>query len=472
MATTIPTSSLGTTSTSSLGTFSLAGVGSISSPGVGSGLDVNSIVSKLMAIEQQPLQALQQTETTYQTQLSAYGTLKSAISDFQTALTALDTPDAFKLYTTSSSDPSIFTATADSSAAPGSYGIQVTQLATAEKWGATNSVADASSTTVGAAGDTMTITVGGNSFTVDVGGKTLNDIRDAINSASGNTGVTASVVEADSTHYYLTLTSNDTGTANAINSVTYSGTDPLGMVQKSAATDATVQIDGASGYTVTRSTNTITDAIQGVTLNLTAADASNSYTLTVSRDVSGVQTKVQAFVDAYNKLMGTVKSLESGALQGDNTLLSIENQIRDVINTPPTAGTSSFSYLAQVGVTLDKNGVMQLNSDAVSLSDALNQDFNGVANLFGASGQGYADRLNSLANDYLTTGTGLIDTAESGINSEISTIKDQITSMQDRLNTVQQNYLAQFTALDTLMSNLQVTSNYLTQQLQSLPTKG
>lgn len=438
----------------------------ISSPGIGSGLDVTSIVSKLMAVESQPMQLLQKKQSDYQTQLSAVGTIKSALSTFESAMADLSTPDSFKLFTATSSDPTVFDATATSSAAVGNYSVQVNQLAAAEKMGS-SAFADAGTTVVGNAGDQMKITVNGNTFTVDLG-QTLNQIRDQINSATDNAGVTASVIQENSTSNYLTLSSNSTGTANSISlSFVDSGgnaiADPLSMTTTQPAADAQVVIDNT--YTLTRSSNTITDGITGITLNLNKADTSTAYTLNVSQDVSGVTNKAQAFVDAYNALHKAISDAESGTLQGDNTILSIDNQIRDVMNTVPTGLSSQYSYLADVGVAFQKDGTLALDSTA--FQTALQADPNGVAQLFGNNDQGYGYRLQALADTLLQTG-GLVDTHTQGIDDRISSLQNQIDDWNTRLANIKARYMQQFTALDTLVGSLQTTSSYLTQQLASL----
>lgn len=453
----------------------------ISSPGLGSGLDINAIVSQLMAIERQPLNRLEQKRQGFEAQLSAYGTLKSALDSFRSAMGGLDSPDDFKLYTASSSDETIFTATASSTASVGVYDIQVNNLAEAHKMGS-QSYADKDTTTVGNSGDTVTITINSQSMTVAIGGKTLEQIRDAINTASdalaadsnatNDVDVTASIVQENSSSYYLTLTSDNTGTTYAMSlAFKDSGgaaiTDPLGMATINAAEDSSLVIDGT--YTITRSSNTVSDAIEGVTLNLLKEDTVNTYSLTVDRDISGVTDKVQSFVDAYNDLKKTIDDLRAGDLAGDNTLLDIQRRLFNEINTTPSGISSAYSYLGEVGVTIQKDGTMKLDGDALTLKTALETDFNGVAELFGNNDQGYAYRLKALGDDFLEIGgQGVIETREDGINDRISAIDTRIDSMGRRLALTEQRLREQFSALDALVGQLQSTSSFLTSQLSGL----
>ena len=180
----------------------------ITALGIGSGLDANSIIEQLMTLEQQPLVRLQQKEAGFLAELSAIGQLRSAIASFKDTVDAISSASDFSVFTATSADTAIFTASASSSAAEGTYDIQVTSLAAAQKQGS-NSFADSDTTTVGSAGDTMEITIGSDNFTVEIGGKTLDEIAEAINTDSENVGVTASIVQEDSSNFYLTLTSDE-----------------------------------------------------------------------------------------------------------------------------------------------------------------------------------------------------------------------------------------------------------------------
>jgi len=441
----------------------------ISASGIGSGLDVNSIIGQLMAIERQPLNRLEAKKAGYEAQLSGYGKLQSALSSFQSAMAALDSVSDFKLFSATSSDTDYFTAAASSTASLGKYDIKVNTLAEAHKMGSA-SQADKDTTTFGNSGDTLTVTVDSSSFTVTTGGKTLEQIRDAINDATDNVGVTATIISESSSSYRLVLTSDNSGTANAMTlAVKDSGgspvTDPLTMATINTAVDSEILVDGT--YTVTRSSNTITDAIDGITLNLAQTSAS-TFGLTVAHDDEGVKTAVQSFVDAYNELHNTIDELRKGELKADNTLLSIERQIRDVLNTAPSGITGQYSYLAELGVAIQKDGTMSLDSTA--LQTALDTDFSGVSELFANDDQGYAYRLEALADDFLQLGgNGLVESRTDGINDRIESIENRIDTMGRRLVIVEQRYRSQFSALDSLLGQLTATSNYLTQQLSILP---
>lgn len=439
----------------------------ISAPGVGSGLDVNSIVNQLMEIERQPLNRLESSKRDLEVQLSAFGQLNSALTTFQSALSDLKTVNAFEVYKAVSSDEAAFTATADSSAAPGFNDIQVVSLAEAHKMGS-QAIADTDSTTLGRVGNKMTFTVDGNAFTVDGGGMTLSQLRDAINDAADNTGVSATIISENSGSNRLVLTSAETGNANEINlSVTgrlRSDLD-LGDINDPAQLDAELLVDGL--YTITRSSNTISDAISGITLNL-LAETSSDVQLKVSRDTGSVTESVQAFVDAFNALKTTIDSLsgEGNDLEADNTLRNIENQIQAVFNTPPSGPSGGFTYLPEVGVSFQRDGKLSLDSGA--LQNAIDTDFAGMAELFASDDQGYLFRVDTLISN-IVQADGLIDIRQDGLNSRIDRVDQRISDMEYRLDLRQQRLLNQFSTLDALMGQLQGTSAFLSQQLATLP---
>jgi len=439
----------------------------ISAPGVGSGLDVNSIVNQLMEIERQPLNRLEGSKKDLEVQLSAFGQLKSSLTTFQSALGDLKTVNAFEAYKAVSSDETAFTATADSSAATGFNDIQVVSLAEAHKMGSL-AIADQDATTVGSAGDKMTFTVNGNAFTVDGGGMTLSKLRDAINDAPDNTGVSATIISENSGSHRLVLTSAETGNTNAINlSVTGGLRGDLDLVDINDPTqlNSELLVDGL--YTITRSSNTINDAISGITLNL-LAETSSDVQLTVSRDTDSVTESVQSFVGAFNELKTTIDSLsgEGNDLEADNTLRSIESQMQSVFNTPPSGLTSGFTYLSEVGVSFQRDGKLSLDSGA--LHTAIDTDFAGMAELFANDDQGYLFRVDTLISN-MVQANGLIDIRQDGLNSRIDRVDQRISDMEYRLDLRQQRLLTQFSTLDALMGQLQGTSAFLSQQLATLP---
>ncbi|WP_457666123.1 flagellar filament capping protein FliD [Thiolapillus sp.] len=443
----------------------------ITAPGVGSGLDVNSIVNQLMALERRPLEALQRRQDQYEAQLSAYGQLKSALSGFQDAMEGLSSQDAFKVFSASTSNEDVLQVSAASTAPLGSYNVRVERLAAYHKM-ASNEFSN-TATFGGSAGDSMSIQIGSdpaNTLNIDLStAQTLEDVRDLINDDLSNPGVTATVVNGNGGNQKLILTADDSGAASAM-TVSYGGS-------LSAATfglqtlndiggdlsllDAQISVDG---YSVTRSTNSISDVIQGVTLDLRQALPGTDVRVQIDRDLDAAKESVQAFADAYNDLRSSIKSLRNGQLEADSTLLSIERGLLNIMNNPGSSGV--YNHLSEIGLTIQKDGNMSVKT--TDLEKALNAEFSGVADLFANSSTGYATRFESLTGQWLETG-GLIDSRTDGLDSRIEDLQDRQGAMDRRLEQIETRYMRQFSALDSLVSQLQGTSSFLTSQLASLP---
>ncbi len=442
----------------------------ITATGLGSGLDIESIVSGLMALERRPLEVLSKRQSEIEFKISAFGQLKSAISKFQDSMSSLKSLSAFQVFSSTSSNEDVFTATASSNAVAGSYSIEFLnsnvdhQLAQAHKMNSTI-FADATSST-GAAG-TMQIDVGSSSFTIDIDSTndTLQGIRDAINNASGNDNVvTASIIKVSDTESRLILTADKTGVDNSISLTDNSGNvaSTLAMTTKDAAQNAKFTIDG---FLIERSTNVIDDAIEGVTITL-KAKSDSAQTLDVAYDTDSVKESVQGFIDAYNEMNSTLRSLRQGGLQGDNSLLSVESQFRSVFNTTPTGLTTALSALSEIGIKTTKNGDLSLDSS--ELESKLGTDYEGVAQLLANDDQGFVFRLKNAA-DALLSQDGLIATRTDSLDSQVGDIEDRKAGIEYRLEQVELRLRSQYAALDTLVSNLNATGNYLAQQLVNLP---
>lgn len=419
----------------------------ISSLGVGSGLDISGIITKLMQVESQPLTVLNAKEASYQSRLSAYGSIKSALSAFQTALSGLTDASKFQALKASSSDSTFITATASSTASAGTYSVDVAKLAQSQRLvaagqtSATAAIGTGASTTltfdfgtisggaftsydaVASTGGTYagsTFTSNGNGIkTVTIGSNnnSLAGIRDAINAAK--IGVTASIVNDGGTSpYRLVLSSDTAGKASSVKiSVAGDATissllsnDPAGTQNLHETVTAQNTEANINGVFVSKASTSLSDVVQGVTLNLLKTGTS---TVTVAQDSAGATTSINAFVKAYNELNATLKNLSSydssskkGAiLQGDATVRTIQNQIRNLLNKPLT-GTGEFSSLAQVGITFQRDGTLAVN--ATKLQSALNANAADVASLFASTGKA-TDSLVSYSSSTSKTRAGVYD---------------------------------------------------------------
>jgi len=446
---------------------------SISASGIGSGLDIQSIVSQLMDVERQPLQRLQIKQLTLEAQISSYGQLSSSLSNFQGAMEKLSSVSALKIFNGTSSNPDVVKATTSSSPDLGSFGVEVVRLAEQHKM-ATKEILDTDTIGGRRRTDALHIQVGSdpaNTLTVDLSAaKTLAEIRTAINDDPNNPGVTATILNGDNNNQKLILTAEDSGTENALTISTSGRVRPSHFGFQTLndiggdlnLLDAEINVDG---YNINRPSNEVSDVISGVTLNLVSSDPGNTHTIDIGRDTAAVQAAVKSFADAFNELRAQIKGQRDGGLGADSSLLLIERQVFSVLNSSATGG--AYRVLSEVGLTMQKDGTMTL--DSAELEAALEADIDGVAQLFGADGQGFANRLATLADGWLST-DGLIDTREDGLKARVDDLVDQQIAFGRNLERVEARFLAQFTALDGLVAQLQSTSQFLTNQLAQLPT--
>jgi flagellar hook-associated protein 2 len=427
----------------------------ITSSGLGSGLDVDALVTKLISSERSVQDTrLTTLETKTNTQISALGSLKSAMGTLQTALTALTSGGDLSKRSVTSSATGILTATAAKTAHAGSTQIEVLSLARAQKLG---SDSFASSTALAGAGD-MTFTVGTKSFTVtSTATTTVSQLRDAINKASDNVGVSANLV-ADDTGVRMVLTAANTGTANAVTV----NTSLTSFSELQSATDSQIKVDG---YTRTSAYNHIANVTDGVSIDLVSAAVGTKVTLNVANDSSSAASAVSNFVDAYNAVQSTYASLTAynastetgGALMGDASVRSLMQQMRTMLSINSDTGT--YKSLTSIGVTTDVTGKLTLNS--VTLADALVTDTDSVANLFGAT-TGIATTMNTLAQGYLDT-DGPIATRLDALDKTITKIADDRTALDDKMTKKEDLYRSQFNALDSIVSKYKNVASYLDQ---------
>ena len=454
----------------------------ITASGIGSGLDVDSIVTQLMKLERQPIDSLETKKSASEAKISAFGQVKSALSSLQTALAALQKTASFTATKASVADSSAFGAVSSAGATAGNYSIEIGQLAKAQRV-----ATSATSEPTVAAGD-LTITLGtlsGGSFTADPArtttvtlssGSTLEELRDAINGADA--GVTARVIN-NGTIDQLVLASDDTGADQAFqisgsgglagfnyDPATASGS--LSSVQ--TAQDAELTVDGIA---VTRSTNTISDLVDGVTLTL-KGETTAPTSFNVELDNSTAQKAVEAFVSAYNSAVTTMRSLTSydpatkkaGSLNGESGIRNILSQLHATLGGSLDDLTGAKS-LTSIGLSFALNGTLSV--DTAKLTAALADPTQNVAELFTGNDtvSGYADLLNTKLTDLLSTGGSLASRTDA-LNGSIDSYGDRIDALELRMDAIEKRYRAQFAALDSMMSSMNQTSTFLTQQLSAL----
>jgi flagellar hook-associated protein 2 len=463
----------------------------ISSLGAGTSMSttLSTLYSGLESAEQTKLTPITEQQTSYKAKLTAWGVVQTALTKLQTASDALKNTSAIASAKVTSTN-SAFTASLANSATAGTYSVEVTALAASQSLlspkvaSKDTDLGDSSQ-----ASRTITITQAGQTTPMTVtlaSDKTsLSDMRDAINAQQGS--VTASIIKADDNSYYLSLTSRDSGTANAMTITTtdstlskyisYDSSSSTGaMTQQVAAADANLKINGIA---ITRSSNTITDAPEGVTLTLNKTNTGSPETLTVAKDNAPMTTAIQAFVDAYNSLQTTIanqtqytsvdqgsdsQSTSNGDLLGDGTLRNIQSRLRSMLST--TQGSGSLT-LSQIGITQDVTG--KLTVDSTKLDKALTDKSADVISFLSGDGSktGFATQTSSLLTSILGT-DGSLQNATDGINKTLKSLTDQYDRVNAQITTTMAMYKAQFTSLSTLVSQLDSTASYLTQQFNAM----
>lgn len=476
--------------------------GTITSQGVGSNLDIASIVSKLMEIERAPLNRLEAKKTSLDAKISALGSIKGFLSTFQSSLTALNSSAGIQASKATSSNTAVLNATGTSGAIAGNYSIEVSQLAQSQKLVA----AGQADTTTAIGVGTLTIdlgTISGGTFddvsgtysgasftsngagsfdiTIDSSNNTLEGIRDAINDA--NQGVTATIVnDGDpSNPYRLVLSSTNSGVDQSI-SISVAGDaslsdllshDPAGTQNLSETITAQNAIFEVDGIPITKSSNTVTDVIQGVTLELAGLTGGTPVTVSVTHDTNSAKEAVEAFIKAYNDLRAEINKQtgtggdgdgESGALASDSATRQILSFIRDELSTAPTGITGPYDSLSSIGISFQSDGTLALDEE--KLNTAIQTNSANVSELFSAE-DGYATRLNTLVSDMLAF-NGTIALRTEAFEDRIDSLEDQQVNLESQLTRTEARLRARFTALDVLISSMSVTSNYLSQQLDIL----
>lgn len=463
----------------------------ISSLGVGSNLDLTSLLASLTTNENTRLTPITTKQANYTAKLTAYGTLTSALQTFNTATKALTDSSVFTEKVASATTG--FTTEVGDTAVSGSYAINVTQLATAQSL---STVAAVSSTT-SLIGDSSTdrqlsIQVGsGKAITISLtdAQTTLAGVRDAINGA--NAGVTASIVQSGDSGYQLVISSNTTGIDSKMTLAVTGDTKLAGILNYDSAASADNSTAGIketlaaqnaqltmNGILIDRSSNTITDVPQGVTLTLTAL-TTTTQNLNIRQSATDSAKAVESWVTAYNTLLTTFDTLSkytavaqgaaqdttNGVLVGDSVLTSVKNQIKTAISSAQSNDT--FKVLNQVGVTLNKDGT--LTTDEATLVKNLADNPSKVADFFIGDGKttGLATQLTNIVTTF-TEDNGVIDDAQDSITDIQASLAKQYTRVQASIDTNIARYKKQFTQLDVLMSSLTSTSDYLTQQFDAI----
>ena len=469
----------------------------ITSLGIGSGLDINSMVTQLVALERRPLEQMRTEATRLQTQVSSYGQLKSLFSGLQDASTALNNAPLWQRSVATSSNEAAVSAIGGANAVPGNYSVSVQGLARSQTIVSAAPLGSASTLT---GAGTLTLQLGSwagapaafaakpdsTALAITVSDTdTLADVRDKINAAGA--GVTATLV-TDANGTRMSLRSNDTGAVNGFRlqatdddgllddgaGLSRLAYDPpnatLGMELKQAGANAVATVNGVQ---IESASNEVDGIIPGLTLKLRKETGAEEVSVDLANDRAGVDAAIKSFVEAYNalaKFIGTQTrydeaSKRAGNLQGDGAVTAVQARLRAVLNMP-SAAAAAFPRISDIGLALQRDGTLKI--DQAKLDSAMG-NLPELKKAFGNSdsanpgNEGFTRRFANLAKQLLDI-EGSLTTRTEGLQKLIDKNSDSQARLEDRVERFQQRLVAQYTAMDANLSRLNALGAYVTQQ--------
>ncbi|MCV2885468.1 flagellar filament capping protein FliD [Aestuariibacter sp. AA17] len=484
----------------------------IQSLGVGSGLALDDLVNQLIEAERKPKQdRLDNKEKSLDATISGIGKLKSKMSDFLKSVDDLRSDFNLKgrepKVTNPSESVTPFTAEASNSALEGDYKVAVTQLASGSRIetadAASGGYANSNSSVLSAGSGSLTFKIGstGDSFSVNVtAGMSLTDLRNEINKASGNFGVNANIIDTGTATggAKLVFSSSVTGAGNDLQIV---NDNDIAELQKVATTDSTetatylTPIKSAQnaqatidGILVESQTNKFNNTIQNVSFEateLSPKDATNNFqasTLSIGYDKEGVEKKIRDFVENFNALNKEIKTLtkygeseleEDGALAGDFMVRSIQTGLANIVSS--SVESSALGGLFQIGIQFNDDGDLEigttsefgLKSGEDRLKDALDNNFDEIANLFSNTDDGVARNLYDYVKEY-TTFSGLLSSRERSVKDEKDQLSTEREQFELRMLSYEQILRGKYLNLDQTVARLNQTGNALMAALGGL----
>ena len=444
--------------------------------GLATGLDTSSIIDQLMNIERQPLTRLEADKTWLNNRLKAFTELDTRLKSFSDSIKDLNYRDTLLKRSTTLGSEEFFTASASRDAMPGaSYEVEVVSLARVQK-SVSSGVASSSAPLFGTG--SLSLTVGGDTHTIDIGEgeNSLTGVMEAINAA--DVGVRAAIIndgtvnpDGSSTPFRMVLTGETVAKEFSLDASTLTGGASLDLgtpVQQ--ATRAHVRVDNIDIYS---DTNTLTEAIPGMTLDLRKAEAGTTTSLAVNVDKAAIKEAIEEFATGYNKVVSFITSQSvidgegGGVLGGDSGINAIKRRLQTML-TQPVENSGTLRALSQLGFETQKDGTLQVNEK--TLGAAIDENLDSVVSLLaGEDGvEGVATRFKNYLFDLTSSATGMLQGRRESINSNLKRIDTKIDASQARLEQRQKTLEAQFSAMETLVSNLNAQSSYLTQQMTAL----
>ncbi|MFH7586147.1 flagellar filament capping protein FliD [Oceanimonas smirnovii] len=462
-------------------------MGDLKLPGVGSGFPIQSFVDATVNAERTPKeQQLARRANSIDVKLSAYGSLKGVLEEFKDSLKKLGDEEAFQKRSVSFSESGFTSAKADKNAVAGSYTLSVKQLAQAHKIG-TDAVPKADADKQLGSGS-LTLGVGSESFTVNIDKdkSSLADVAKAVNDAEDNKGVRATVV-TDDAGSRLVFFADKTGTDSEISlSATGNGDGEGGAslavldntTEIQAAQNAQVTIDGAM---VTSQSNEIKDAIAGVTLDLKkvndAPDGEKPDTiLTIGYDKKAVEANLKGFVEAFNKVIGTVNGLtrynaesqSAGPLNGDGSTRSLVSQVRRMLSEPVEGAAAPIKSLTDLGITTKQDGTIELDEDL--LKTQIEDNFDKVGALFGSE-SGVSGKLDNLLEEFVGK-EGILTERNKSLNDQMKSLEKEADDFSAYMEQYEARVYKQFSAMDMVVAQMNQQLSSVISAFENMPSFG
>ena len=423
---------------------------SVTFSGLASGMDTDSIIEALMEIEREPVESLENDIEYYEAETAAYAELNELMEDLLDAVEGMDTVNELSTRSASSSDEGLLQASATSSAAEGTYHIEVVSLAETQKDVSAEGFADSDSITLSGS-----LTIG--ETTIDYADVTLEELVSMINEA--DTGLQASILnDGTENGYRLRLSGEEAGVSTEI-----SGTGSIAMDTATdghtySASQAHIVIDNVDIYSTS---NTITDVIPGVTLDLIDADSESSLTLNVATDTDAIEDTISSFVTAYNAIIDWTEEQSDSDWGSDSNIRSVKQKMQSFLATR-IEGSGSYSSLIDLGIETDyQTGRISLDSD--SLNEALDTDLESVLALF--AGSNSSDGVADIMADYFDVQTdrfdGIYARRSASNDATVERLNDRIDRLEARLEKREEYLRAQYTAMEEMVSELNSQLSYL-----------
>jgi flagellar hook-associated protein 2 len=460
----------------------------ITSAGVGSGLDLESIIQATVNAEDLPrIKRFETSKTKLTVQLSGLGAVKSTLSAFRDVIKKLADMENFTKRSSSITQPAsgeIISVSSNSSATPGNFNVKVNQLAQGSR-ATTNAAFAAPTDVVNVSSGKLTITAGSKTFDVDIAaGSTLEEVRSAINGSASNFGISVNIINTGGAtpESKLVISSNVSGAGNdltitndnadldVISTTAFDGgAGGLTIASSDMAKDAIIEVDGIA---VSSASNVFKDAVQDLTITAKkVSEGTEKARLTVDYDKAGVQKLMDEFIQTYNNAVSTIDyhTKSGGALYGDSSMRGLKNQLINTLSTV-VSGAGGFETLFDVGMGLNRKGTLEKSSLVRSMSEALDNNYADVGQLF-ASTNGLAKTFEKFLNTQLEA-QGSFKFREDSLNKSLKQLENDRASHNYRMDQLEKGLRAKYAGLDVLIAQLQSSGSYITQQLASLPGFG